>query len=279
MSNTTALRIEGQTIRQDKETMYFNISDLAAAAGRDTMEIPNWLRGLSTVEFIEEWEKKHNPDFNYVEFDIIKRGAGGNSYRLSVGTLEEVGCRSIFARKGRYGGTYASVQLALHFANWMSPKFYLNTLDAYIDNQKRLYGPDAARKRFARELAAEDYELVRQAARKALPPKSDVLVKRRTMASEMDMINIAVFQITAREWRKKVMPTNPKDNMRNHATQEELKIIAKLELLNAKYIDHTGDPKVRLELLCQDARALLKHYFKDKQAMLEYRDMRTRRGW
>jgi hypothetical protein len=211
--------------------------------------------------------------------DIIKRVAGGNSYRLSVGTLKEVGCRSIFARKGRYGGTFASVQLALHFANWMSPKFYLNTLDAYIDNQKRLYGPDAARKRFARELAAEDYELVRQAAQKALPPKSDVLVKRRTMASEMDMINMAMFQITAKEWRKKVMPTNPKDNMRNYATQEELKIIAKLELLNAKYIDHTGDPKVRLELLCQDARKLLKHYFKDKQAMLEYRDMRTRRGW
>ena len=161
----------------------------------------------------------------------------------------------------------------------MSPKFYLNTLDAYIANQKRLYGQDAARKRFARELAAEDYELVRQAAQKDLPPKADVLVKRRTMASEMDMINMALFQITAREWRKKVMPTNPRDNMRNYATQEELKIIAKLELLNAKYIDHTGDPKVRLELLSQDARKLLKHYFKDKQAMLEYRDMRTRRGW
>jgi len=71
MSKSTALRIEGQTIRQHKETAYFNISDLAAAAGRDTMEIPNWLRGLATVEFIEEWEKKHNPDFNYVEFDII----------------------------------------------------------------------------------------------------------------------------------------------------------------------------------------------------------------
>jgi hypothetical protein len=56
------------------------------------MEIPNWMRGLSTVEFIEEWEKKHNPDFNYVEIDIVKRVADGNSYRLSVGTLEEVGC-------------------------------------------------------------------------------------------------------------------------------------------------------------------------------------------
>jgi hypothetical protein len=98
------------------------------------------------------------------------------------------------------------------------------------------------------KVTPEDYELVHQAGRKALPPKADILVKRQSMASEVDMINIAVFQITAKEWRKKVMPTNLKDNMRNYATQEEQKIIAKLELLNAKYIDHTGVPKIRLDL-------------------------------
>lgn len=279
MNSTPPLRIDGNSIRQDKTTNYLNIVDLATAAGRDSLDIANWLRTRSTVDFIGEWELKHNPDFNYVEFDIVKRDAGSNTFRLSVKTLEEIGCTSIFARSGRYGGTYAAVQLAFHFAHWLSSKFYLNTLDSYLEQQKRLFGETAARKRFARELAAEDYDLVRKASKKALPRKSDKLVARRAIAAEMDVINIAVFQLTAKQWREKVRPSNPRDNMRNYASPEENLIIAKLEHLNSVYIENSGDIKTRLELLCQDALKLLNHHYKTKEAKLEYRRFRAERGW
>jgi len=273
------LTVLGEKVRQDGQTGYFCITDIAALKGESMYYIANWLRLATTIDFIEKWEAKHNLSFKLAEFDKIKKGVGLNTYRLSATQLVEAGCRGIMVKRGRYGGTYAAIQWALHFANWLDGEFYLETLDSYLHAIQMVYGPEAARERFARELAAENYKLVQKATQLALPERADKMVKRHSIATEMDMINVAVFGMTARQWRQKVGIKNTRDNMRNHATPEELKVVAHLEHLNARYIEHTGDAETRLALLMDEARLLFEHFCdtEDKKEDLAY--IREKRGW
>ena len=219
----------------------------------------NWLRAMETLRFIEAWEIKHNPSFKGVEFDMFKKEAGSNAFRVSAGELIKAGSRSLIVQRGRYGGTYAAIQLALHFANWLDARFYLEVLDEYLILLKATYGEEAARWRFARELAAENYGLQQGAKRGALPDDIDQIGVRRAYASEADLINLAVFQQSADEWRQK----NPKKkgNMRDYATPEELKTVAQLEYLNSQYIERKVDQESRLVLLAEEADRLLQFYY------------------
>lgn len=236
---------------------YMCLTDMAKVRG-GTDHLKNWLRTAETIRFIEAWEQKHNPLFKRVEFDPIKEGIGLNTFKMSAQQLIDSGARSIQVQRGRYGGTYGAVQLALHFANWLDARFYLEVIDEYLALIKSLYGEDAARWRFARELAAENYELQKDAKRKALPKSLDIMGLRKSFASEADLINVAVFKQSAHEWRK----TNPdkKGNMRDYATPEELKVLAQLEYLNAQYIKHGADQETRLFLLYEEAGRLLEFY-------------------
>ena len=181
-----------------------------------------------------------------------------NTFKVSVQQLLEVGVRCLQARRGRYGGTYGAVQLAFHFANWLDARFYLEVIDEYIELLRSTYGEDAARWRFARELAAENYGLQQAATRKALPDEVDILGVRRSFAQEADLINVAVFDQTAEEWRTE-NPGRP-GNMRDYATPEQLKAVAQLEYLNGQYIEHGADQETRLFLLTQEAGRLLEFY-------------------
>lgn len=243
------------------------LTDLAKAKG-DNTHLSNWLRNVETVLFIEAWEKKHNSNFNYVEFDTIKKGMGENTYRLSVQDLSNVGTKCITAQRGRYGGTYGAIQLAFHFANWLDANFYLEVIDEYL-----AFLEDAARWRFARELAAENFGIQQNAKRKAIPQDFDDMSLRRAFSSEADIINLAVFNQTAAEWR--ISELNPKGNMRDYATPEELKVVAQLEYLNAQYIEHGADAETRLVLLTKEAGRLL-DYYRGEHAKRELRKHRRK---
>ena len=237
---------------------YMCLTDMANAKAGDRLHLANWLRAVETLRFIEAWENKHNPHFKGVEFDIFKKEAGTNTFRVSAGELIKAGARSLTVQRGRYGGTYGAIQLALHFANWLDARFYLEVIDEYLEMLKSTYGEDASRWRFARELAAENYGLMEGVKRNALPSHTDKLGVRRAYASESDLINLAVFNQTANQWRRN--NTGKRGNMRDYATPEELKVVAQLEYLNEQYIMHGADVETRLALLTDEAVRLLDYY-------------------
>jgi len=172
MAKSSSLIVKGNNVRHDSKTDYICITDLAKLKSDAPDDlIRNWLRTADTVDFIVEWEQHYNPNFKPVEFDGLTKKAGRNAFTLSASKLVDIGCIEIYSKRGRYGGTYAAIQWAIHFANWMDPAFYLATLDSYIDLQRSVYGEDATRLRFSRELAAKNYKMITQANSQRQIPK------------------------------------------------------------------------------------------------------------
>ena len=272
------LSVLDQDIRTEKQSGYVCLTDLANVKGDGKAHIGNWLRTFTTLEFLEAWERKHNPGFKGVEFDTFKNAAGGNTFRVSAGQLIDAGARSLRVKRGRYGGTYGAIQVALHFANWLDAPFYLETLDSYLHMLNEQHGLEAARRRFSRELAADNYALVNAATLVALPEKVDGQVVRRSIAGEMDIINLAVFGMTAGEWRSRFPKVPAHKNMRDFATPEELVVISELQLLNAKYIENAADADTRLGLLLTDAERLLTHH-RGQQQKRDLRKLKQERGF
>lgn len=256
---STELNIGNASVRMASDG-YLSLTDLSKARGSYD-HLKNWLRNANTIAFIEAWENKHgNP--NWVEFDPIKEGIGLNTYKVSAEKLIEHGVSCIRVSRGRYGGTYAAIQVALHFANWLDAQFYLDVLDEYLGFIREEYGEDTGRWRFARELAAENYDLIRTANLNALPSEVDVMSIRRSQAKEGDLINMVMFGQTAQQWRAENPDKHKKGhNMRDYATPEDLKVLAQLQLLNARYIEHGADHESRLQLLLQEAERLRKFYY------------------
>lgn len=257
MPTSEQFSILDKTIRVDKKTEYICLTDLAKLKGDGRMHISNWLRAATTVYFIEAWEKKFNPDFNVVEFDYIKEDIGSNLFKVSVEGLNEVGCIGVFSKKGRYGGTYANIQWAIHFSNWMDPRFYMETLSSYLEMHRTLYGVDAAQQRFARELAAETYPLATGTALSALPPAADALFEKRIASVEADILNLALWGMTAQEWRIKFPQTDARKNMRDYATPEELKTLSALQVLSQEMHENGYSSEERLDRLREKAQELI----------------------
>lgn len=276
-----ALTVLGNTVRFDGQSDYVCLTDIAKLKGDGRTHIANWLRTATTIYFIEAWERKFNPHFNVVDFDYIKEGIGSNTFKRSADDFQKSGCIGIFARPGRYGGTYANIQWAIHFANWLDPEFYLETLNAYLDMHERLYGPEAARHRFSRELAAENYTLLSDTAIKAIPERAqpDQLFEKRIASVEADIINLAMWGMTAREWRIKFPQTDQRKNMRDYATPEELKTIAALELLSQEMHENLYTSEEKLARLTTKAEELIHHYCTSKAKLDVLQLAQHKRGW
>ena len=130
--SSSDLIVLGKKVRQDRQSGYICLTDLSALKGDGRFHIANWLRAVTTIRFIEEWERKFNPNFNVVEIDYIKDGMGENTFTRSAQDFIRAGCIGIFSRSGRYGGTYAEIHWAIHFANSLDPRFYLETLSSHV---------------------------------------------------------------------------------------------------------------------------------------------------
>ena len=212
---------------------YISLTDMARSQMQEHI-IFRWLSLKSTLEYIGEWEMLYNPRFNCTEFGTIKNAAGSNNFVLSVKTwIERTGAVGIISKAGRYGGTYAHRDIAYHFGMWISPRFQLLLVKEY----QRLKELEQAQLGWSakRELSKINYHIHTDAIKEHLVPRELTAAQASVVyANEADVLNVAMFGMTAKEWRE----ANPdrKGNIRDYATINELICLANMESMNAELI-------------------------------------------
>ena len=259
MSKSKKLNVQGNeiTIIESKGKEYISLTDMLKAKDGDFF-ISDWLRNRNTVEYLGIWESVYNPSFNYGEFAIIKSQAGLNSYKISVKEwVEKTNAIGLKATTGRYGGTYAHPDIAFEFGMWISPQFKIFLIKEF----QRLKEEENSRLKLEwnlqRTLAKVNYHIHTDAIKENLIPK-EVTKKQMQLiyADEADLLNIALFGITAKEWRE-VHP-NKEGNIRDEATLEQLVVLSNLESINALLIRQGLSQSERLVELNKTAIAQMK---------------------
>lgn len=230
---------------------YISLTDMVKDLENGLVLIGNWLRNRNTIEFLGIWEEIYNPDFNSIEFEGIKKEAGLNRFTMSVRQwVERVNACGIIAKAGRYGGTYAHKDIAFEFASWVSPHFKLYLIKEFQrlkDEEQKQLGWD-----IKRNLTKINYRIHTDAIqRNLIPPLLDVKMLSIIYASEADVLNIALFGMTAKEWRDNNPGTD--GNIRDFANASQLVCLANLEVLNAHFIEMGLPKEERLQLLNQSA--------------------------
>ena len=234
------------TVVKIKDEDYLCLTDMLKAKDGDFF-ITDWLRNRNTLEYIGIWEKVYNPSFNYGEFAIIKSQAGLNSFKISVKEfVEKTNAISIQAKAGRYGGTYAHKDIAFEFAMWISPEFKIYIVKEFQrlkEEEQKLLGWSAKR-----ELAKINYRIHTDAIKQNLiPPELSPAQKSFVYADEADMLNVAMFGMTAKQWRE--ANQDLKGNIRDYATINQLICLSNMENLNAVFINDGMPQSERLEKL------------------------------
>ena len=229
------------------------ITDIAKHKNPDAPRdiIKNWIRSKNTIELLGLWEKLHNPNFKQVEFDLFKNEAGYNHFVLSpqkwIETTNAIGLQS---KSGRYGGTYAHIDIALEFASWVSVefKFYLIKEFQHLKNQQATEFDWNIK----RKLTKLNYRIHTDAIKENLIPRN-LTAKQISYvyANEADVLNMALFGKTAKQWREE----NPdkKGNIRDYANVRQLVCLANLENINAIWINEAMSQPERLANLNQVA--------------------------
>ncbi|NCN03464.1 MAG: KilA-N domain-containing protein [Candidatus Pacebacteria bacterium] len=235
-----------------KDSEYISLTDIARYRDKSRSDyvLQNWLRNYSTIEFLGLWEKINNPSFKSIEFDGFKKLAGSNSFSLTPKKwIKDTDAIGIISKKGRYGGgTFAHKDIAFEFVSWISPEFKLYLIKEFQrlkSNEKSQLQQDWDAKRF---LVRANYRVHTDAVKKNLIPKEVSKKQANSIyASEADILNMAMFGVTAREWRK----NNPKKegNIRDNADIMQLVCLAGLESLNAEFIREDIQQVQRLEKL------------------------------
>ena len=235
------------TILEIDERDYISLTDMVKGIENGLALIEKWLRNENTIEFLGIWEEMYNPSFNSPEFEGIKNAAGLNRFILSVKQwIERTNAIGIIAKAGRYGGTYAHKDLAFEFASWVSPQFKLYLLREFQrlkeEEQKQL-GWSAKR-----ELSKINYHIHTDAIKQNLiPDELSPLQTSIIYANEADVLNVALFGITAKQWREAHPDLN--GNIRDYASINQLICLANMENLNAVFINKGMPQSVRLKEL------------------------------
>ncbi|MGF2410683.1 KilA-N domain-containing protein [Ferruginibacter sp.] len=244
MSKNKIINVKGTEIvilsENDKDE-YISLTGIARYrdAERSDYILQNWLRTRSTIEFVGLWEQFNNPNFNSIEFDGIKNQAGSNSFSLTPKRwIETTNAIGIISKTGKYGGTFAHRDIAFEFATWISAEFKFY----FIKEFQRLKEDENDRLKLdwnlQRTLAKVNYRIHTDAIKENLIPAS--LSKDKVnfvYADEADMLNMALFGMTAKQWRD----TNPKaeGNIRDQASIEQLVVLSNMESINAVLL-HNG---------------------------------------
>lgn len=235
---SAAINVQGTeiTVIHQEDDDFISLTDMVRNFDGGPALIEQWLKNKDTVLFLGVWERLNNPKFKTPEFEGIKNEAGRNSFYLSAKKWSDMtGARGLIAKAGRYGGTFAHRDIAFEFGSWLSPEFKLYLIKEF----QRLKDDENRRLSLAwnlnRTLAKINYLIHTDAIQTHLiPPEVTAKQAAFTYANEADLLNVALFGQTAREWRD----ANPgKDgNMRDHATLEQLLVLANLENMNAEFI-------------------------------------------
>ena len=254
MDKITVLDKEIELYTQNKED-YICLTDIAKYKdpNRGDYVIQNWLRNRNTIEFLGLWESINNSLFNSIEFDGFRKQAGLNSFTLTAKQwYEKTKAIGIISKSGRYGGTFAHKDIAFEFAAWISVEFKLYLIKEF----QRLKAEESERKSLdwdiKRNLTKINYKIHTDAIQQHLIPQQISRKEENLIyATEADILNLALFGITAKEWKEK----NPtlEGNMRDYADVSQLVCLANLENLNALFITENLEKHIRLEKLNQIA--------------------------
>jgi len=249
------IEVKGTNVRilATEESDYISLTDIAhyKEPGRTDHVIQNWMRNRNTVEFLGIWEQLNNPNFKPLEFEGFRRRAGLNSFVLTPKQWTiETHAIGIVSKQGRCGGTYAHKDIAFEFASWVSVEFKLYLIKEFQrlkDEEFKQLGWD-----IRRNLAKINYRIHTDAIKENLvPPELSAQQTNLVYASEADVLNMALFGMTAKEWRDK--NTGRKGNIRDDADVSQLVCLSNLENLNALFIRENIPQALRLAKLNQIA--------------------------
>ena len=230
------------------ETDFISLTDIAKFKSEEpNAVIANWLRNRNTIEYLGIWETLYNTDFKPLEFEGFKKEAGLNAFTISpTKWIESTNAKGIIVKSGRYGGTYAHKDIAFKFASWISVEFelyFIKEFQRLKEEEQKQLGWSAKR-----ELAKINYRIHTDAIKQNLiPPELTPAQKSFVYADEADMLNVAMFGMTARQWRE----INPelKGNIRDYASINQLICLSNMENLNAVFINDGIPQSERLEKL------------------------------
>ncbi len=239
---------------------YICLTDMIKAKDGEFF-ISDWLRNVNTLEYISAWETMNNPGFNYGEYAIIRQSAGTNTFKISVKEwVNKTNSIGITAQAGRYGGTYAHKDIAFNFGMWISPVFQLYIVKEYQrlkEAESDLYNLEWNVKRV---LSKANYHIHTDAVLKHIIPKSTLPNSKKGIeyAKEADLLNLALFGCTAKEWRE----ANKKHasnglNVRDFASINELTVMSNLESFNAEMIKRDVSKSARYDVLYKAAKEQL----------------------
>ncbi|MFW6224800.1 MAG: KilA-N domain-containing protein [Bacteroidota bacterium] len=217
---------------------YISLTDIARHRNPQVPKdiIKNWLRNRGTLEFLGLWEQINNKNFKGVEFDSLLYQAGSNSFTLSPSKwIQDTNAKGLITKTGKGGGTYAQKDIAFEFASWLSAEFKLYLIKEF----QRLKNEEIEREsldwNLHRTLAKINYKVHTDAVKeKLIPPVINPEQKKYIYASEADLLNIALFGVTAKEWKD--CNTGKQGNIRDHSTLEQLLVLANMESMNAEFI-------------------------------------------
>lgn len=237
--------VEISLVQRDKVD-FISLTDITSSYPEGSGLIGKWISNKNTLEYLGIWEKINNPEFNYPEFGVIEQAAGTNRFIMSAGQwIQRTMAQGLIVKAGRYGGTYAHKDIAFHFAMWLSPEFQIYLIKEF----QRLKEEESEKLNlgwnFQRALSKVNYRIHTDAIRELLLPTTLTTQQiNQIYASEADLLNVAVFGQTAKEWRD----GNPEKagNIREYAAIEQLVILSNLESINSLLIRQGHSQSERL---------------------------------
>lgn len=257
----TAMGTEVRVILDMDDSDYICLTDMARFRDNDpTLVISHWMRNRSTIEYLGLWESINNPEFKPTEFERFKEESGYNSFTLSpkkwIETTHAIG---ITSRSGRYGGTYAHKDIAFSFAMWLSPAFQLYCVKELQRLKSEESNPLIEQWNVKRILSKTNYQIHTDAIKNVVIPQLSVAKQKESLvyASEADMLNIALFGCTARQWEEQNPQHVGKLNMRDLASINQLVVLSNLESANAEMMKQEIDRNERFKILSKMAKEQL----------------------
>ena len=273
MAKKDKITVQGTeiTIISERESDYISLTDMANAkegVARAADIIKNWLRTRTTLEFLGTWEQLYNPDFKVVEFDHFKMQAGLPSFVISVSEwIDKTNAIGIYVKNGKYGGTYAHKDIAFEFGSAISAVFRLFLIKEFQRLKEDEQNSKSLEWNLQRTLSKINYRIHTDAIKEHIIP--DLVTKEQinyVYANEADLLNVALFGKTAKEWRDQ--NPNEKGNMRDYATLEQLVVLSNMESINALLIRQELSQQERLLQLNNVAITQMRSLVENKKMKL-----------
>ena len=265
MTKTSIMNVQGIEIALTtiNEEDFICITDIVKAKGGDARAadiIKNWIRNRSTIEFLGTWETLYNPNFKVVEFDHFRKEAGLPTFTMSVSNwIEKTGAIGIVSKAGRYGGTYAHKDIAFEFCSAISPMFKLYVIKEYQRLVELERSELALSWNVKRLLSKANYHIHTDAIKNVILPKLNISQMKQGLvyASEADLLNLVLFDCTAKQWQEANPELAKTMNIRDTATINQLIVLSNIESLNAELIKQGVSKEDRFTILRRTAEEQL----------------------